>query len=32
MQEADLQGVRIARLLEPGDRFWQVEEWFLKTR
>ena len=32
IQESDLQGVRIARLTEPGDRFWQVQEWYLRTR
>ncbi|HWC29867.1 MAG TPA: peptide ABC transporter substrate-binding protein [Dehalococcoidia bacterium] len=32
VQEASLSGVRIGRLAEPGDRFWQVQEWFLKTR
>ncbi len=31
-QEKDLQGVRVALLTEPGDRFWQVQEWFLRTR
>jgi peptide/nickel transport system substrate-binding protein len=32
VQDADLSGVRIGQLAEPGDRFWQVQEWFLKTR
>ena len=32
VQDADVSGVRIGQLAEPGDRFWQVQEWFLKTR
>jgi peptide/nickel transport system substrate-binding protein len=32
VQDASISGVRIARLAQPGDRFWQVQEWFLKTR
>jgi peptide/nickel transport system substrate-binding protein len=32
VQDASLSGVRIGRLVQPGDRFWQVQEWFLKTR
>jgi peptide/nickel transport system substrate-binding protein len=32
VQDADVSGVRIAQLTDPGDRFWQVHEWFLKTR
>jgi peptide/nickel transport system substrate-binding protein len=32
VQEAELQGVRVALLTEPGNRFWQVQEWFLRTR
>jgi peptide/nickel transport system substrate-binding protein len=32
VQDTDVSGVRIGRLAEPGDRFWQVQEWFLKTR
>jgi peptide/nickel transport system substrate-binding protein len=32
VQDASLSGVRIARLVAPGDRFWQVQEWFLRTR
>ena len=32
VQDASLSGVRIARLAQPGDRFWQVQEWFLRTR
>jgi peptide/nickel transport system substrate-binding protein len=31
VQNASISGVRIARLAQPGDRFWQVQEWFLKT-
>ena len=31
-QAADLQGVRVALLTEPGNRFWQVQEWYLRTR
>jgi peptide/nickel transport system substrate-binding protein len=32
VQNKSLSGVRIGRLVQPGDRFWQVQEWFLKTR
>ena len=32
VQDAALQGVRVQLLINPGDRFWQVQEWFLKTR
>jgi len=32
VQDASLSGVRIGRLAQPGDRFWQVQEWFLRTR
>lgn len=32
VQDADVSGVRVSQLTEPGDRFWQVHEWFLKTR
>ncbi len=32
VQPSDLQGVRVALLTHPGDRFWQVQEWFLKTK
>ncbi len=32
VQDADISGVRVGQLAEPGDRFWQVQEWFLKTR
>jgi len=32
VQDASLSGVRIGRLTEPGERFWQVQEWFLRTR
>jgi len=32
VQDATLSGVRVGRLTLPGDRFWQVQEWFLKTR
>jgi len=32
VQDTDLSGVRLGQLAEPGDRFWQVQEWFLKTR
>ena len=32
VQDADVSGVRVGQLAEPGDRFWQVQEWFLKTR
>lgn len=32
VQDADVSGVRLGQLSEPGDRFWQVQEWFLKTR
>jgi peptide/nickel transport system substrate-binding protein len=32
VQDANLSGVRLGQLSEPGDRFWQVQEWFLKTR
>ncbi|NIR32038.1 MAG: peptide ABC transporter substrate-binding protein, partial [Gammaproteobacteria bacterium] len=31
VQDTDLSGVRIGRLSQPGDRFWQVHEWFLET-
>jgi peptide/nickel transport system substrate-binding protein len=32
VQQAALQGMRISLLADPGDRFWQVQEWFLRTR
>jgi peptide/nickel transport system substrate-binding protein len=32
VQETNLQGVRVALLTEPGNRFWQVQEWYLQTR
>ncbi len=32
IQPAALQGVRLGLSTTPGDRFWQVEEWHLKTR
>jgi peptide/nickel transport system substrate-binding protein len=32
VQDANVGGVRVGQLAEPGDRFWQVHEWFLKTR
>jgi peptide/nickel transport system substrate-binding protein len=32
VQQSALQGVRIALVTAPGDRFWQVQEWFLRTR
>jgi len=32
VQDADISGVRVGQLADPGDRFWQVQEWFLKTR
>jgi peptide/nickel transport system substrate-binding protein len=32
VQSSDLQGVRVGLLTQPGDRFWQVQEWFLKKR
>jgi peptide/nickel transport system substrate-binding protein len=31
-QQSALQGVRVALLTEPGDRFWQVQEWFLRVK
>jgi peptide/nickel transport system substrate-binding protein len=32
VQDTDVGGVRLGQLAEPGNRFWQVQEWFLKTR
>lgn len=32
VQDADVSGVRLGQLAKPGDRFWQVQEWFLRTR
>ena len=32
VQWAELQGVRVARMASPGERFWQVQEWYLHTR
>ncbi|HEU0075483.1 MAG TPA: peptide ABC transporter substrate-binding protein [Dehalococcoidia bacterium] len=32
VQDAAVSGVRLGQLSQPGDRFWQVQEWFLKTR
>ncbi len=32
VQDADVSGVRVGLLSEPGNRFWQVQQWFLKTR
>jgi peptide/nickel transport system substrate-binding protein len=32
VQDGALQGTRLALLTEPGDRFWQVQQWYLKTR
>ena len=32
VQDANLSGVRVGQLADPGNRFWQVQEWFLKTR
>ncbi len=32
VQDVDLSGVRVGQLADPGNRFWQVQEWFLKTR
>jgi peptide/nickel transport system substrate-binding protein len=32
VQTASLRGVRTGLLTEPGARFWQVQEWYLRTR
>jgi peptide/nickel transport system substrate-binding protein len=32
VQDTSVQGARPGLLIEPGDRFWQVQEWYLKTR
>ena len=32
VQDADISGVRVGLLSEPANRFWQVQQWFLKTR
>ncbi len=32
VQSAALQGVRVRLAVSAGDRFWQVQEWHLKTR
>jgi peptide/nickel transport system substrate-binding protein len=32
VQDVDVSGVRVNQLGSPGDRFWQVQEWFLETR
>jgi peptide/nickel transport system substrate-binding protein len=32
VQSAVLQGVRVRFVASPADRFWQVQEWHLKTR
>jgi peptide/nickel transport system substrate-binding protein len=32
VQDANVSGVRVRQMADPGDRFWQVQEWFLKTR
>ena len=32
VQDAEIGGVRVGRVPEPGQRFWQVQEWFLETR
>lgn len=31
-QDVEVQGVRVAFLAQPGDRFWQVQEWYVETR
>jgi peptide/nickel transport system substrate-binding protein len=32
VQPASMRGVRLGQLTDPGRRFWQVQEWHLKTR
>jgi peptide/nickel transport system substrate-binding protein len=32
VQSSAVHDVRVGLLTQPGDRFWQVQEWFLKTR
>ncbi len=32
VQKPSLRGVRVGYLDNPGSRFWQVQEWYLKTR
>jgi peptide/nickel transport system substrate-binding protein len=32
VQDASLQGVRVTSLASPAARFWQVQDWYLKTR
>jgi peptide/nickel transport system substrate-binding protein len=32
VHSTSLQGLRLRVLSSPGDRFWQVQEWHLKTR
>lgn len=32
VQDVEVSGVRVSQLGTPGDRFWQVQEWFLETR
>ncbi|HLF77653.1 MAG TPA: peptide ABC transporter substrate-binding protein [Dehalococcoidia bacterium] len=32
VQSASIQGTRNRLITSPGDRFWQVQEWHLKTR
>jgi peptide/nickel transport system substrate-binding protein len=32
VQQSALQGVRVALVTAPGDRFWQVQEWYLRTK
>jgi peptide/nickel transport system substrate-binding protein len=32
VQSATVQGLRLRVVSSPGDRFWQVQEWHLKTR
>jgi peptide/nickel transport system substrate-binding protein len=32
VQTAELKGAQPGLLTDPGGRFWQVQEWFLKTR
>jgi peptide/nickel transport system substrate-binding protein len=32
VQSSTVEGVRAGLLIQPGDRFWQVQEWFLEKR
>ena len=32
IQKTALRGARPGRVASPGDRFWQVQEWYLNTR